>query len=428
MNLRKLLPLFLLAFTASLSAIEPVTNVKLYGFVSNDFFYNSRQNVELIDGIIQLFPKPISLNKAGNDINAVPQAEMLSIITRIGIDITSAPILNAKSSGKIEADFAGFGANYYVFRIRQAYMKLNWSNTELLLGQAWHPFFSTTVPSTLSLNAGAPFQPFNRSPQLKLKHNFSSSLSSSIAALYQMQFASQGPLGTSNLYLKNTIMPELFLGFDSKSGNITTGIGVDYKTIKPDQNSISSLSLMGYTQFVNSKFQFKAKAIYGQNLSDQLMLGGYGVSKYSSDSKSVLEYTNFNTGSAWLNAVYGTKFQLGLLFGIAQNFGTSENLERDPNIPALNAKRYVTYGYGFYDMASLDQNLVNTDSKFYDKQILDKLYRIAPQVVWNLQNIKLGVEYDFSSADFGTMNFDGTVMEKKAVKNHRILATVKYNF
>ena len=152
MNFKKLLPLFFIAFSTLAIAQEP-TKLKVYGFVSNDFFYNSRQNVEMVDGIIQLFPKPIELNAAGVDKNAVAQAEMLSVNTRIGVDLTSAPILGAKSSGKIEADFAGFGTSYYVFRIRQAFMKLNWKKTELLVGQTWHPLFCSVVPTTFSANA-----------------------------------------------------------------------------------------------------------------------------------------------------------------------------------------------------------------------------------------------------------------------------------
>jgi len=120
---------------------------------------------------------------------------MLSVNTRLGFDITGTSVLGAKTSGKIEADFAGFGTTYYVFRIRQAYMKLNWDKTELLIGQTWHPLFGNVVPTTFSANAGAPFQPFNRSPQVRLKQNLSSTLSFTAAALYEMQYCTQGPSG-----------------------------------------------------------------------------------------------------------------------------------------------------------------------------------------------------------------------------------------
>ena len=429
MNLKKLLPLFIVAFSTIAIAQEP-TKLKVYGFVSNDFFYNSRQNVEMVDGIIQLFPKPIELNAAGVDKNAVAQAEMLSVNSRIGVDLTGAPILGAKSSGKIEADFAGFGTSYYVFRIRQAFMKLNWEKTELLVGQTWHPLFGSVVPTTFSANAGGPFQPFNRSPQVRIKETLSKTLSLTAAALYEMQYASQGPLtattsGASNVFMKNAIVPDIFIGLENKTKHWTLGIGGDLKTLKPEplnKATITSLSAGAYFQYVNDKLQLKGKTTYGENLSDQLMLGGYGVSKYNTDLSSVLSYTNFKNMNTWVNVVYGTKLQVGLLLGMSNNLGTSEDL-------ALNAKnRFVSYGYGFYNSSDLNPNIKTTDVDYNNQQILDRLYRVAPQVSYNISNFKFGLEYDYTTASYGTMQRDGSAKNTYNVSNNRILASVMYIF
>jgi len=410
MTLKKLVLTILLFSTIYAFAEEPATKIKFYGFIGNDFFYNSRQNKDMVDGVIQLFPLPADL-VAGADKNKVPQAEMLSINTRLGIDISGAPILGAKSSGKIEADFDGFGTSYYVFRIRQAFMKLNWDKTELLIGQTWHPLFGNVAPSTLSANGGAPFQPFNRSPQVRFKQNICSSLSLTAALIYEMQYTSSGPLGSSSVYMKNAIIPDLFLGSEYKSTHWTNGIGVDYKTIAPDVHKISSLSAAAYSQYSNSEFLLKGKVIYGQNLSDQLMLGGYGVSKYAADSTTALSYTNFNNVSTWLNAVYGTKFQVGLLLGVSQNLGSSELLD------IRKDKKIVTYGYGFYDVNSNSQQVV-----------IDRLYKIAPQVVYNLPNLKVGIEYDYTNATYGNIQRDGRVLNPYNVDNHRILISINYLF
>ena len=61
MTFKKLIPCFLLFLTISTFAQESATKVKLYGYVGNDFFYNSRQNKDLVDGVIQLFPLPVDL-------------------------------------------------------------------------------------------------------------------------------------------------------------------------------------------------------------------------------------------------------------------------------------------------------------------------------------------------------------------------------
>ena len=132
MTLKKILTFIIIIsnFSNFLFANEPISNsIKLYGYVGNDFFYNSRQNVDLVDGTIMLFPKPPAVNLLGVDASATPQAEMLSVNSRLGIDISGSTIFGAKSSGKIEADFAGSGNTFFVLRIRQAYVKLNWDKT-----------------------------------------------------------------------------------------------------------------------------------------------------------------------------------------------------------------------------------------------------------------------------------------------------------
>jgi hypothetical protein len=411
MTLKRFLPCLLLILSLTVLAEDPITTkIKFYGYIGNDFFYNSRQNKDLVDGVIQLFPLPADLN-AGTDKNAVPQAEMLSVNTRLGIDISGAPILGAKSTGKIEADFDGFGTSFYVFRIRQAFMKLNWDKTELLIGQTWHPLFGNVSPSVLCANGGGPFQPFNRSPQVRVKQNITSKLSLTAAVLYEMQYCSMGPLGTSNVYLKNAIIPDIFLGAEYKTTHWTHGIGVDNKTIFPDTKQISSLSAVAYSQYVNSKFQLKTKVTFGQNLSDQLMLGGYGVSKYAGDSTTALKYTNFNNLSGWLDAVYGTKIQVGLFLGVSQNLGTSEMLD------VKKGGKLTMFGYGFYD--------VNNNTQ---QQALDMLFRIAPSVVYNLSNLKFGIEYDLSIASYGNVQRTGHVSNPYTVNNNRVLVSINYLF
>lgn len=95
---KKYFPIIILLFlkATALLATEPAVTYKFYGFVRNDFYYNSRQNVEALDGLFNIFPKPIELNSFGEDKNGQMNAEMLSISTRLGIDLTSAPIGKAQ--------------------------------------------------------------------------------------------------------------------------------------------------------------------------------------------------------------------------------------------------------------------------------------------------------------------------------------------
>jgi len=405
-KLKKIPAILVFLITTMLYAEEPVTKFKLYGFISNEFFYNSRQNVESIDGVFNYFPKPIELSN-GMDKNAVPQAEMISINTRVGIDITGNLLFGAKSSGKIEADFAGFSTSYYVFRIRQAYMKLNWDKSELLIGQTWHPMFTDVIPTTLSANAGAPFNPFNRSPQIRLIQKINSTLALTAAAIYEMQYVSQGPLGASNTYLKNAIIPDLFVGFESKTAHWTNGIGADLKTIKPDLNSITSFSATAFSQYVNSNFELKAKATFGENLTDQGMLGGYGVSKFATDSSTVLKYTNLNNLNVWINAVYGTKIQVGAIVGLSHNLDSNEGLDLG------KSKKITVYGNGFYCTT---------------QEILNRLVRFSPQISYNLPNLKFGIEYDLTKAQYGKIQKNASISNPYIVDNNRIVASIYYYF
>lgn len=406
MNFRKLLFFafsFIIAKGLLFAADTNSPSYKLYGFVRSDFYYNSRQNVEAIDGAFHLYPKPVELSE-GKDKNAIPGAEMISVATRLGIDFKGTPILGAASSAKIECDFAGVTASYYLIRLRQAYMKLNWTSSELLVGQTWHPLFGSVMPTGPSLNAGAPFQPFSRSPQVRFKQNLGESFSLMASASYQMQYLSQGPAGPSASYLKNTMLPSLFLGAESKTKYWTSGLGADVKTIKPAVATITSASAVAYTQYVNKNIQIKAKALWGENVSDYLMLGGYGVTDSINGQPS---YTNFNIGSSWLNIVYGSKVQVGVFLGLSQNFGTNKLLVTS------SSNKFTAYGYGFYQDTQL---------------LLDRLIRVAPHVTYNLTNFKFGLEYDLTSAKYGTLQADGLVSNPYNVNNHRVVASVSYLF
>jgi hypothetical protein len=96
-------------------------------------------------------------------------------------NITGPDAFGAKTKGFIEGEFFGPNLNGVTqagdlygmngFRLRHAFVKLSWTNTDLQIGQYWHPMFVTgCFPGTISFNTGAPFQPFSRNPQVRLTH------------------------------------------------------------------------------------------------------------------------------------------------------------------------------------------------------------------------------------------------------------------
>lgn len=399
--------LFLLVF--KLEAADSVASYKLYGFVRSDWYFNSRQNVEALDGLFNIFPKPKDINiLIGEDSNAIPNSQMLSVSTRLGIDFTGTPVFGAKTSAKIECDFAGISSSYYLIRIRQAYLKLNWEKSELLVGQTWHPMYNNCQPVTPALSVGTPFQPFNRSPQIRFKQNLSKEISFLTSASYQMQYLSQGPNGASASYMKNGLLPSLHIALDYKSSDFGAGIGVDGKSLLINHDRLNSAAAVAYAQYSKNKFQIRAKTVYGQNLSEYLMIGGYGVkgTRKISDLNYVNTYTNFNTLTSWLSLAYGTKIQVGIYGGISKNFGTDEEL-------SATLGNFTAYGYGFYQGSQMQ---------------LDQLYRVSPHITYNLPNFKLAFEYELTNAKYGKLLKNGLVENPYNVENHRLMASISYIF
>lgn len=398
-------------------AQENSKKIKFYGIIRNDIYFNSRANEEAAEGLFQKYPKPQSLDPNGNDLNQVPTVQMVNIGTRFGIDIIGPELLKSKSTAKLEVDFTGFGTNNILLRFRHAYTQFKWDRSELLIGQTWHPLYGNLTPSVLNYNNGSPFQPFGRNPQLKFTSKLRT-LDFNIAAIYQLQYMSDGPAGASNDYLSNAMLPELFIGLENKTSNWLIGVGASYKTIAPRVNAVSLIdakaykvnekvsgyNAIAYAQYTKSLFTAKTKVTYGQNASNLSMIGGYGVSEIASDSIEQ-KYTAFNTGSAWLNFTYGKKYLVGLLAGYTKNLGCDAPLLLIDNNAQL-------YGNGL--------KLSNG---------INDIFRIGGVISYNLPEWKIGLEYDYTGVGYGDMNEkNGLVTTTQSVYNHRLLVQIAYLF
>jgi hypothetical protein len=164
------------------------------------------------------------------------------------------------------------------------------------------------------------------------------------------------------------------------------------------------MSGMAYVQFSKALFTAKAKAVLGQNLSDHLMTGGYG--KAFDASSQTYYYTNLNAFSSWFNVVYGKQWQVGLFGGYSKNLGSQMDLY------AASGK-YTVFGRGFYSTS---------------QEMLNRLYRIAPCVMYNNSGMTIGLEYNLTNAQYGTIQADGNVSNPYSVNNHRIVGVLSYSF
>ncbi len=311
--------------------------INFYGYVKTDMYYDSRQigSGAIREGQFLLWPLNYEADAKGGDLNAKPNYNMLSIQSRLDVGLKGPDALGAQISGLIEGEFFGTSdADMNGFRLRHAYVNMDWGSTVLMVGQYWHPMFVVDVyPMVVSFNTGAPFQPFSRNPQVRLTQKFGHlNLIGTLAS--QRDFSSFGPAGGSSIYLRDAIVPDADFQVQWKSKEVIAGAGVDYKSLVPrlvttkglaTNNEIHSLAGIGYFKFKTPDWSVAAEAVYGGNLSDFLMLGGYGtrsVDPVTGDE----DYANINVSSVWFDFSCGQEWQPGIFVGWTKNQGSQVNL------------------------------------------------------------------------------------------------------
>ena len=414
--MKRILSAILLALCVSVGfAQDKAVKAEIYGFIRNYFTYDSRSCVQSNEGLFNMLPNDIKKGaNPGEDLNAIPSVRFLSMTTRFGVNVTGPEIWGAKSSAKFESDFCGASSSTaFNLRIRQAYAKLAWEKSDLLVGQAWHPMSGDLMPEVFSLATGAPFNPFNRSPQVRYNYAATKGLSFTAAALYQYQYGSVGLDGkTANTYSRNALVPELFVGMTAKGKHLTGGWGVNASTIAPRVTAdvyeegenigamrvnerLTSYSAMVFGSLKVEDLSVRAKAMYGQNTSHMQQPTGYGIVSVS--DKGVNTYESMQLGSAWITMMYGKKLRYGFFAGWLKNFGTAGN-------------------------AFVSTPVVRNNTG------MDQAYRFSPIVTYKIQNMQIGLEYEHTATAYGTYKANGTVSNTHWVANNRVCMMLKYDF
>ncbi|MCX6568702.1 MAG: hypothetical protein NT147_06590 [Candidatus Aminicenantes bacterium] len=398
--------------SAQTEKASPAFGISLSGFVKTDIFYDSRQTVSIREGHYLLFPKAPLLDPEGGDINGRANLNILSIQTRLAGKITGPDVLGAKTSAYIEAEFFGTSdADVNGFRLRHGYLKLSWAKSELMVGQFWHPMFITeSFPDVVSFDTGAPFQPFNRSPQVRYTRMFGK-VSLAATALAQRDFLSNGPDGTSSAYLRNAALPEfnLKLQFASKNDPRKTetvaGVGADVMKLAPrivtaagykTDESVTGLAALAFFKQKWAKWTWKAEAVWGQNLHHLTMLGGYAVRGVVDEVRLDWSYTPIDTLSCWTEVqTNGAPWQAGLFAGYSKNLGSRHSISG------------ANYARGFN---------------------IDELYRLSPRLVYNIGKMRFAGEAELTAASYGTPDVFGKVRDARFVRNLRLLFAAYYFF
>ena len=447
---------------------EPKNHFKLYGFIRNYFIFDSRESVSGTGDLFYYLPKDVSMNEAGTeDLNATSSFRFLALTSRLGVDVSGYSVGNVHFGAKIEGDFySGLSATstkgYFpanskgesskisgtaTARLRQAYATITWkelpmgvngkASVGLKIGQAWHPM-AADHPHLFSLEVGAPFGPFSRTPLVQMDANLGDHWVLSAAAIWQQQYQSAGPAGTSAIYMKYGKTPEMYAAVAYKSKGFLLRAGVDVVSIKPRvfgtamvtvPDEVSSVhgatkqieskvkvsdrktSVLGYvyTQYTYKKFAVKAKTTFGEGGEHMNLMSGY-VKVGATEEDGSWEYASMRNSSSWLSMSYGKKWQGVLFLGYVKNLGLAEAvtgpLSKDDDV------YFCTNGFSN----------------------INQMYRINPQIIYNIGKLNVGLEYQWTSVQYGEYN-EGKLNEFGLadknlhwVGNHRINMMVKYNF
>ena len=419
---------------------ELKNHFSLYGFIRNYFAFDSRESASGTGNLFYYLPFDKEYDADGNDLNAQPSFRFLSITSRVGLDVNGYRVGKMDVSAKIETDFyAGLSGSTgtATLRMRQAYLKLGWkdlpmsdeekASVSLLMGQAWHPM-AADQPDVISLATGAPFNPFNRSPQVTMDANLGKHFTITGSLIYQMQYTSSGPDGASANYMKYGIMPEAYAALTYRTGGFLVKAGASLLSIKP-YNSLSvydpesgvtaehkatgmmtAVSPYLYLQYKHKSFTLKAKTVYGSAADYLNQVSGYGL--VSVDDNYHCTYAATHTSSSWISLSYGKKVQGMLMAGYIKSLGASKDLA----------------DYWFF----------SKDGGDFTK--MSQAIRIVPTIVWNIGKFTLGLEYEMTAAEYGSdvnnrgqvlpsgAEFNGVLASRHWVANHRVQFMTKFNF
>ena len=403
--------------TALADALD--NHFKFYGFIRNYFAFDTYESKSGTGDLFHYLPVDRSLDATGVDTNFKNQFRFLAITSRAGVDVSGYRIAGIDFGAKIEADFYCLDSNKKVamLRLRQAFVTVKKSyesgfGWSLKMGQAWHPL-AADLPDIFSLESGCPFNPFSRTPQIASCFSFGENWAIDYDLIWQQQYQSTGPSGATADYMKYSCIPEQYIGVTYKKGGFLARVAVDILSLKPRfgyndgaqvLDRITTVSPFVYLQYNKGKFKLKAKSILASAADHVNQMSGYALCDNSDPNN--YKYTPITTTSSWMTLAYGKKFVGALLLGYSKNLGTSQDIVGGASNVYFNA------------------NVPNKN--------LSQMFRLQPEVTYNLGKFTLGLEYMLTGAQYG----DSSKMNSRAlcledlhwVFDNRIQAMIKFTF
>ena len=242
--MKKTLAIFLLALTGfGAYAQETPAKFKLYGFIRNYTIVDTREVKAGTNDLYFYMPQDVNLAPDGTtDLNQGINWRSLSLTTRLGLDVSGYQFGSMSIGGKVEADFyslngTGTAQTIAQLRLRQAFVALGWDFSEgerlgLTVGQAWHPM-AADMPHMTNLETGAPFNPFNRSPQMMLSYTTGGWTFTGGLLYLNHYLPMDAQAGGKSVAPFKYGLPEAYAGVSFRSCPIVARVGVDILNTKP---------------------------------------------------------------------------------------------------------------------------------------------------------------------------------------------------
>lgn len=413
--------------------IKLMNHLQPYGFFRTTAVFDSRDSKTDVDDLFYCLPYDKEINLEGNDIHYNPSFKMSSATTRLGFNLTGFQYGSFNVTGKVEADFTMLTDGTSALRLREAYSDFAWDGLGMLVnfasvrvGHAWHPM-SVDMPYGLGYEAGSPFNPYARSPQIMAEVGFLKHFSLTLGALYPSENKPVGPSGTTDEYVRYGLIPELYAGLTYRGKHVVAKVGADFLSLVPRWRTTTTddysydigtkttdrfytINPMVYAEYSKGRFKVNAKGIFASGGDHLGLMGGYAV--YKKNSAYDYEYTPLRSIVGFGSISYGDQWQFRVYGGAMAALGSRHRLQTD-------------YSTGYAKTANIYYNSLGSMNINY-------IGRIAPSVVYNLENLSVGVEYNLTGVVYGdsdSMNSRGlAVNNKRLIFNHRVLAMVKYSF
>lgn len=395
------------------------------GYVNHELFADTNQIVgEAVDEYL-FFPEPRVFDPDGYDINAKAQLGQATFTTRMRYNMRGPAVGSACPSAFIEGDFfgntnliqLGFSPDLLnQFRLRHALGVLEWGgDKKFFFGETWHPaYIFNCFPDTISFDGGSPVALFARDPQVCFIYS-KPRFDVILVALSQVDFPSIGPTGGRSVYLRRAVVPNLHAQFKWYVYDHFVGLALDYKRLVPRlvtntnykaYEHINSGLASIYCALNGEGWHVWTQYTYAQNANDLGTIGGFAVHTVEpiTDRRT---YTNIAVNSWWIDATkrFGDHAEPGIFLGFVKNMGSPQRIIQ--NIVTGSTTEHTIYSFG---------------------ENIDVIFRVVPRFRYFISDLCIGIEMEYTQADYGTITNFGTVVATIPARNYRALLSLLYLF